>query len=79
MNCSPPGASLHGISKARILERLPCLPWGIFLTQGLNLSLLHWQVDSLPLSHLGSPYQAGAQQLVGQIMVSEDSRAIELF
>ena len=28
---------------------------GIFLTQGLNLSLLHWQADSLPLSHLGSP------------------------
>ena len=28
---------------------------GIFLTQGLNLCLLHllhWQVDSLPLSHL---------------------------
>ena len=31
---------------------------GIFLTQGLNPSLpclLHWQADSLPLSHLGSP------------------------
>ena len=31
----------------------------IFLTQGLNLSLLsllHWQVDSLPVRHLGSPY-----------------------
>ena len=31
---------------------------GIFLTQGLNpclLSLLHWQVDSLPLYYLGSP------------------------
>ena len=31
---------------------------GIFLTQGLNWSLLwllHWQVDSLPLSHHGSP------------------------
>ena len=27
---------------------------GIFLTQGLNLGLLHWQADSLPLSHLGS-------------------------
>ena len=30
---------------------------GIFLTQGLNpclLWLLHWQVNSLPLSHLGS-------------------------
>ena len=24
---------------------------GIFLDQGLNLCLLHWQVDSLPLSH----------------------------
>ena len=24
----------------------------IFLTQGSNLSLLHWQADSLPLNHL---------------------------
>ena len=29
---------------------------GIFLTQGLNLGLLHWQADSLLLSHQGSPY-----------------------
>ena len=32
---------------------------GIFSTQGLNthvLHLLHWQADSLPLSHLGSPW-----------------------
>ena len=31
---------------------------GIFLTQGSNprlLHLLHWQVDSLPLNHMGSP------------------------
>ena len=28
---------------------------GIFLTQESNLRLLHWQTDSLPLSHLGSP------------------------
>ena len=27
---------------------------GIFLTQGLNPNLLHWQAKSLPLSHLGS-------------------------
>ena len=26
----------------------------IFLTQGSNLGLLHWQVDSVPLSHQGS-------------------------
>ena len=32
---------------------------GVFLTQGSNLCLLcllHWQVDSLPLNCLGSPY-----------------------
>ena len=28
----------------------------IFLTQGSHLHLQHWQVDSLPLYHLGSPY-----------------------
>ena len=28
---------------------------GIFLTQKLNLHLLHWHAGSLPLSHQGSP------------------------
>ena len=28
---------------------------GIFLTQGLNPRLLHWQTDSFPWSHQGSP------------------------
>ena len=28
----------------------------IFLDQGLNPYLLHWQVDSLPLNHQGSPW-----------------------
>ena len=35
---------------------------GIFLTQGSNphlLWLLHWQAESLPLSHVGSPTQWG--------------------
>ena len=27
----------------------------IFLTQGLNPNLLHWQVDSLQFSNLGNP------------------------
>ena len=52
-----------------MVSRLPC-PWdfpgkntgvgchfllqGIFPTQGWNPHLLHWQVDSLPLSHQGS-------------------------
>ena len=28
---------------------------GIFLTQGLNSHLLHWQAYPLALSHVGSP------------------------
>ena len=28
---------------------------GVFLAQGSNLHLLHWQVDSLPPSHQGRP------------------------
>ena len=56
MDCSPPGSSVHGIFQARILEWVAnFLLQGTFLTQGLNPSLLHWQVDSLPLSHLESP------------------------
>ena len=31
---------------------------GILQTQGLNLPLLHWQADSLRLSHQGSPSQS---------------------
>ena len=50
-------------SQARILEWVAIFfSRGIFLTQGLNpylLHLLHWQVDSLLLSHLGRPWHAG--------------------
>ena len=57
---------LHGLQP----PRLPC-PWdfpakntgvgchfvlqGIFPIQGLSTYFLHWQVNSLPLSHQGSP------------------------
>ena len=57
MDCSPSGSAVQGISQARILEWVAISSSrGVFPTQGLNLSLLHllhWQVDSLPLSHLG--------------------------
>ena len=55
MDCSLPGSSVHGIFQARILEYYYFLLQGIFLTQRLNPCLLHWQVDSSPMSHLGSP------------------------
>ena len=42
---------------------LPFHPPGNFWTQGLNpglLCLLHWQIVSLPLSHMGSPAHKSA-------------------
>ena len=52
----PPGFSVHGISQGKNTG-VGChsLLQGIFLTQGLNQHLLHWQANSLPLSHQGSP------------------------
>ena len=58
MDCGPQGCTVHGIFQARILEWVAISLQGIFPTQGSNLhrlSLLHWQVDSLPLSRLGGP------------------------
>ena len=52
MNCISPGFSVHGIFPRKNTGVGSCfLLHGIFLTQGPNLCLLHWQVDSLPLSH----------------------------
>ena len=47
---------VHGISQTRITG-VDChlLLQGIFPTQELNLHILHWQADSLPLSHQESP------------------------
>ena len=66
MECRAPGPSVHRIFQARYWSELPFsasrdLP---FLTQGSNqclLCLLHWQTDSLPLHHLGSPDQGSNQ------------------
>ena len=55
VDCSLPGSSVYVIVQARILEWVDIsFSRGIFPTQGLNLPLLHWQVDSIPLSHMGS-------------------------
>ena len=44
-----------GIPRQEYWNGLPLPSQGSFPTQGLNLRLLHWRRDSLPLSHLGSP------------------------
>ena len=59
MDYSLPGSSVHGIHQARILEWV-AMPSSRRSSrrQGSDphlLCLLHWQADSLPLSHLESP------------------------
>ena len=55
MDCSPPGSSVHGILQGRILEWV-----AISFSRGSSHMKTEstspaWQVDSLPLSHQGSP------------------------
>ena len=61
MDCNPPVSSIHGISLGKnTVVSCHFLLQLIFLTQELNLGLflLRWQVDSLPLHHLGNPLAA---------------------
>ena len=53
MDSSLPGSSVHGILQAGILVWVP--PPEDFPYRGIKPWFLHWQADSLPLSHQGSP------------------------
>ena len=57
MDCSLPGFSVHGISQAGILEWVAIL-FSRASSQLRDWTFLHSQVDSLPLSHQGSPHSA---------------------
>ena len=74
----------HGWQSAMVLcprdfpdknTRVGChfLLQGIFPTQGLNPCLLHWQADSLPLSHQESP--VGTQYRARSIILLWDFRS----
>ena len=56
MDSRPPGSSVRGDFPGKNTG-VGChfLLQGIFWTQRSNLHLLHWQMDFLPLSYLGSP------------------------
>ena len=58
VDCSLPGASVHGILQARILEWVAMLfSKGIFLNQGSKPGLLHFRQTLYHLSHQGSLVQ----------------------
>ena len=56
MACSPLGSSAHGILQARMLEWVACCPPGDLPDPGVKHTSPALQVDSLPLSHWGSPW-----------------------
>ena len=74
--CSPPGSSVHGISQARTLNSCHFLLQGIVPTQGSNPCLLNWQADSLPLSHLGSPWCRQTHPLREVLRVNENRSSL---
>ena len=56
MDCNPPGSSVLGISQARTLDGLSFPP--LNPNSGIKPMSSVWQMDSSPLSHLGSPHDA---------------------
>ena len=60
--CHPP-LSME-FSRQEYWSGLPFPTPGDLPTQGLNLRLLHWQADSLSLSHLGSPHVGSWGKLI---------------
>ena len=82
-DCSLPDSSVHGIFQARIGMGCHFLLQGIFLTQESNpclLSLLHWQVDSLPFP-LGNPFLTHSSMFFKTWVwcESEEKQEIDLF
>ena len=57
MDYSHQAALSMGLPSRDYWSRLPLLLQRIFPTQELNLCLLHWQVDALPLNHQGSLFK----------------------
>ena len=56
MDCSPPGSSVHGISRQEWDFQARILEWvAVSSFRGSNMHLLHCQVGSSPLSHQGRP------------------------
>ena len=67
LDCRPSGSSVHGISQARILEWAAISFSRRSSCPGTEPVSPVWQVDSLPLSHLGSFYSDTFNNKIGKI------------
>ena len=62
MDCSLSGSSVHDFPGKNTCMGCHSFLQGIFLTQGSNPCLLHWQADYLSLSHQGSSIHLDNQE-----------------
>ena len=75
INCSLPGSSVHGISKATVLEWVPFPSPRDLPCPEIEPVSSAWQEESLALSHLGSPlrqhtsYNFSSQFIVRPILL----------
>ena len=75
MDCSPPGSLSLGFSRQEYWSGCHFLLQGIFLTQGSNPRLWHWQTDSLPLSEWALvKWLTGTDEVVDQALNDQQSR-----
>ena len=72
MDCSLPGSSIHGIFQVKILEWVSISSSRRSSTFGdQTFDLLNWQVDSLPLHHMGSLVIKGRQKREESVIKQE--------
>ena len=74
MDCSPPGSSVHGIFKVRILEWEPFPSPGDLLNPGIEPKSPTLQADSLPAEPPGKPNNTGvgSLSLLQQIFLTKE-------
>ena len=70
MDYSSPGSYVRDFSGKKTGVGFHAPLQGIFPTQGMNPSVLHWHVDSSPLSYLGSSWMFNTTQFLENMMFS---------
>ena len=75
MDCSPPGASVHGILQAEYWSRLPCLSPGYLPNPGIQSRSPALQADSSPSEPPGKPMntRVGNLSLLQGIFLTQES------
>ena len=69
LDCSPPGSCVLAVSRQEPWSGLPFPSQGDLPDPGIELESHAWQVDSVPLSHLRSPFSVYLLLFVVAIVV----------